>query len=182
MLSLAYGTSECCLPCFNQVSTGLCCWNAGASVMLTLCWVIVPDFWASALLSRSHSISLCIVNGLCRCAVLVLPASGFCRFPLIICLLMEMAFITTEAFSQSGSPVLKPPTLASDIAILSNGVIWEKQTPMSAHLPHYIHHGGNFYSSSSLMHWVTGDRLLLHIRFSKKEIWSRWRRDSAGPI
>lgn len=151
MLSLAYGTSECCLSYFNQVSTGLCCWNAGASVMLTLCWVIVPDFWASALLSRCHSISLCIVNGLCRCAVLVLPASGFCRCPLIIWLLMEMAFITTEAFAQSDSPpVLKPPTLASNIAILSNRVIWEKQTHMSAHLPHYIHHGGHFSTPAVL--------------------------------
>lgn len=158
------------------------CWNVEASVMLTLCWVIVPDLWVSALASfvfphRCHSLSLCIVNDLCRCAVLVLPASRFCWCPLIISLLIEMAFISTAAFAQSDNPVLRPPTLASTSkAILSNGVIWERPTCLLISYIIFIIGAVSllqqFSNALRLSNW--GDRLLLHIRLSIKSGAGGW--------
>lgn len=167
------------LPMLSVLFPPSFCWNIEASVRLTPCWVIVPDLWVSALVSfvfshRCHSLSLCIVNGLCRCAVLVLPASKFCWCPLIISLLMEMAFISTAAFDQSDSPVLRPPTLDSTSkAILSSGVIWERPTCLLISYIIFI------MGSISLLQQFSNalrlsDRMLLHIRFSIKSGAGGW--------
>lgn len=106
--------------------------------------------WASAFVPIAfshwcHSLSLCIVNGVCRCTLLVLPVSVFCWCPLIICLLMEMTFISTAA----NRLILERPTcLLISHSIFITGAI------------------------SLICNW--GDRLLMHLRHSMKSGADGW--------
>lgn len=130
--------------------------------------------WASALvpfafLHRCHSSSLCIVNGVCRCAVLVLPVSGFCWCPLIICLLIHQhcslcsiwqscPWSTQLGFHQYSRPVQqthleRPTCLLISHSICVTGVVslmyLRQQTAVASQALH--------------------------------EIWCRWLRGCAGP-
>lgn len=152
--------------------------------VLFLCWNILSCWhcaewssqtWVSALVSfvfshRCHSLSLCIVNGLCRCAVLVLPASRFCWCPLIISLLMEMAFISTPLLNltvlSSGHPPWLQPVKPSCPSGRDTHVCWAPTL--------YSLWASFVYSSSSLMHWRLSNRLLLHIRFFIKSGAGGW--------